>query len=835
MKKILLSFSACLIVAYASSQVICKGVSPSNIAGNYTFTWAPPTGGWDTPDFLIPNTFVEDTLMMVDDGTPGLNAQGNPFSGEGCNPLINNLTGKIAVIFRNTCEFGAKAFNAQNAGAVGVIIVNRNPGEWLNMAAGASGANVTIPVVMLDFIDGMDIVAEMQNGPVVMFLGNKTGQFANDIGLNANEALGPKGGMIHSLLAQNGTEFNFEIGAKVTNPGSFPKTNVKLNAKVLNPTGVLVYDNSTSGLSLNAIDTAGIEVYPGQINTLPSFSLNSYPAGTYTLTYTALFDSTTYYAISLLNGGEGYDSETSVTTSGGSGNGLTVIYDSSPILLGPAGVTGLNNLTPGQGYIDTTGVTTTGGVGSGLTLDINAEIIGLALQIDTLTNGLNYSNSSSVSTIALTGYGLGLTVGYTTFNGAIDSLYIVNGGSGYQINDTIQILAGDSTATFTIDSVTIGQILSFTINNSGQGYSVGDTILIGSGSNGSLVVSQISTIGGNITSVTAFDMGQGYSVGDTLQISGGNNAIIVIDSILTILSEELDSSDNSLTFTFTINDSVFSYAKIDPAANSLSASNFYRPNDVAQTFSACTVINDANASRVAATGIYFAATKNSTASNPDLTGVEIILALYAWQDNFTNLNDVAFPANNAWTLNQIAQGFYEYTSDLQGEVVYGAFDAPVVLMDNQRYLACAETNNTDSLFLGFDDQNYTWNTNYYLQPMFSVETDGDRYATGFGSDTPSAIGVGLINENSIGLAETNVIEGVAYPNPTTDKVTVSIEGEGLANLTVTDISGKQVLTQSLDLVNGKSAVSIETLDAGVYIFNLVLENGKTSQFNVVKR
>jgi hypothetical protein len=156
-------------------------------------------------------------------------------------------------------------------------------------------------------------------------------------------------------------------------------------------------------------------------------------------------------------------------------------------------------------------------------------------------------------------------------------------------------------------------------------------------------------------------------------------------------------------------------------------------------------------------------------------------------------------------------------------------------MDNQRYLACAETNNTDSLFLGFDDQNYTWNTNYYLQPMFSVETDGDRYATGFGSDTPSAIGVGLINENSIGLAETNVIEGVAYPNPTSDKVTVSIEGEGLANLTVTDISGKQVLTQSLDLVNGKSAVSIETLDAGVYIFNLVLENGKTAQFNVVKK
>ena len=61
--------------------------------------------------------------MMVDDGLPETNAQGNPISAEGCNPLINNLTGKIAVIYRNTCEFGAKALNAQNAGAIGVIII----------------------------------------------------------------------------------------------------------------------------------------------------------------------------------------------------------------------------------------------------------------------------------------------------------------------------------------------------------------------------------------------------------------------------------------------------------------------------------------------------------------------------------------------------------------------------------------------------------------------------------------------------------------------------------------------------------------------------------------
>ena len=47
--------------------------------------------------------------MFAEDGTTGLNPQGNPISQEGCNPLINDLTGKIAVIWRNTCEFGAKA------------------------------------------------------------------------------------------------------------------------------------------------------------------------------------------------------------------------------------------------------------------------------------------------------------------------------------------------------------------------------------------------------------------------------------------------------------------------------------------------------------------------------------------------------------------------------------------------------------------------------------------------------------------------------------------------------------------------------------------------------
>ena len=191
MKKLLLTISAVVLSATTYAQVIAAGISPQSIVANYTHTWADPAGGWGTPDFNIPNTYVQDTLMVVDDGSTGTNAQGNPISAEGCNPLINDLTGKIAVCFRNTCEFGAKALNAQNAGAVGVIVINREP-TVIAMGAGASGANVTIPVVMLTLADGLSLIAEMANGPVVMFLGNKTGLFPNDGGVSAGAALLPR-------------------------------------------------------------------------------------------------------------------------------------------------------------------------------------------------------------------------------------------------------------------------------------------------------------------------------------------------------------------------------------------------------------------------------------------------------------------------------------------------------------------------------------------------------------------------------------------------------------------------------------------------------------------
>jgi hypothetical protein len=66
-------------------------------------------------------------------------------------------------------------------------------------------------------------------------------------------------------------------------------------------------------------------------------------------------------------------------------------------------------------------------------------------------------------------------------------------------------------------------------------------------------------------------------------------------------------------------------------------------------------------------------------------------------------------------------------------------------------------------------------------------------------------------------------------------VTISIEGDGVAQLTVTDVAGKVAMKNNLSLTAGKAEMNISNLEAGVYIFNVVLENGKTAQFNVVKK
>lgn len=86
----------------------------------------------------------------------------------GCNPLTEDLSGKIALIRRGDCFFSLKIWNAQAAGAVGAIIVNHtynaDGGGLVNMAGADSADLVNIPAIFITRDDGEIIISELDGG-----------------------------------------------------------------------------------------------------------------------------------------------------------------------------------------------------------------------------------------------------------------------------------------------------------------------------------------------------------------------------------------------------------------------------------------------------------------------------------------------------------------------------------------------------------------------------------------------------------------------------------------------------------------------------------------------
>ena len=115
-------------------------IAPSPAVGSYFAAASSGRGG------TITEVPVTGEVIIADDGT------GSGDSIKGCNPASNSLTGKIALVERGVCEFGHKALLVQQAGAIACIICNFQEGTAA-MGAGAEGAQVTIPVVMLQKSD----------------------------------------------------------------------------------------------------------------------------------------------------------------------------------------------------------------------------------------------------------------------------------------------------------------------------------------------------------------------------------------------------------------------------------------------------------------------------------------------------------------------------------------------------------------------------------------------------------------------------------------------------------------------------------------------------------
>jgi len=101
---------------------------------------------------------ITGNLVLVDDGTAAPT--------EGCNALTNGaaINGNIAVIERGSCNFTVKVKNAQDQGAVAVLMINNVGGNPIIM--GGTDATVTIPSVMISKADGAPILTELSSGSV---------------------------------------------------------------------------------------------------------------------------------------------------------------------------------------------------------------------------------------------------------------------------------------------------------------------------------------------------------------------------------------------------------------------------------------------------------------------------------------------------------------------------------------------------------------------------------------------------------------------------------------------------------------------------------------------
>ncbi len=145
-------------------------------------------------------------------------------------PAPGSLTGRYALIRRGTCGFYEKAFNAQTAGAIGVVLYNNVAGRLNFNVAGTPP--VTIPVIMVNAADGSIIDARIASGPTTMTFstalvaellptGNLISSFSSygvapDLSLKPD--LGAPGGNIRSTIPLEQGAYGPNSGTSMASP-----------------------------------------------------------------------------------------------------------------------------------------------------------------------------------------------------------------------------------------------------------------------------------------------------------------------------------------------------------------------------------------------------------------------------------------------------------------------------------------------------------------------------------------------------------------------------------------------------------------------------------------
>ena len=255
-----------------SAQIVLLVQEPSNLSGSYDFTYSS-SNGWGAD---------MDTVAITAQAAFALDA--TSADSLGCDDIVSSVSGKVAVVYRGDCEFSQKALNAQDAGAVAVVIVNNVPGGPVGMGGGAVAAQVVIPVVMISDSDGALLSDSIAAGSVEMFLGNNTGLYANNVGSYKANVASANSYSIPAEFAQSSSDFSVPIAAWVYNFGSAEAVNAVVTA-VVDRDGNEIYNETSTGSNILPGDS--------MMFLLPDYVESGvYTPGFYTITYTIVTDAT---------------------------------------------------------------------------------------------------------------------------------------------------------------------------------------------------------------------------------------------------------------------------------------------------------------------------------------------------------------------------------------------------------------------------------------------------------------------------------------------------------------------------------------------------------------
>jgi tetrahydromethanopterin S-methyltransferase subunit F len=497
----------------------------------------------------------------------------------------------------------------------------------------------------------------------------------------------------------------------------------------------------------------------------------------------------------LTNGSSGYTTGNNVATTGGTGTGASV-----NIVATPNGVVATGTLSnPGSGYTTATGVATTGGAGTGLTLDITATPIGAvtSLIVDLYNAGTVVSETNVPVTGSITGTGLIVDV-VADANGDVDTIIIVNPGSGYQSTDYLTVTAVSGPIEIIVNA-SIGDILTATVASAGTGYSVGNVVTINGGS-ATYTVNSVS--GGTVTAVTLNNPGTGYTAGDVLTINGGVGATYTVATVTnnTEIADEVATNNTIADLTFGVTNYI--YAR----DNNVFAGTTSNGTDGFEVGNLFDIYTDQTLKGISV--------RLAGGTNGTTVGTEVFAKIYSIDDNgeFAFLEETApitVASNNLNTiLNMVLLNPANLVAGETYLAVVGSFDGGL------RVSNAGSSEEQTSFFKDYTDD--TW---YFTTSTPVVRLNFDPILS--------------VNENTAQVAD-----AVIYPNPTSSTSTVefSLVNASEAVVSVTDLSGKIVSERNLGQLNaGANATEINTtsFNAGIY-YVTVSSNGSSVTKKLIK-